>query len=340
MDRTIDANRLHAASQVSPREALRLLGNPSVLIIDEAQRIPEVGRMVKGWYDSEKFCRIVLLGSSSLQLLDYAAEPLTGRNRKSVLPPLTMREALATQSWFDTQLSTTVLTRSYSEQLKNFLLQRIAYGSYPESVQQSTPAEYLQNLVEDYLFKDIFSLGLTRAPKMLQKLVQLLALQIGNEVSVNELSTSLGVSRVTVERYIDLLEQTFVIFRIQPYYTNKRTELIKNNKIYFWDTGVRNAIIEQLEPRDDRIDIGPLWENWVISEWKKVYINEQRPSSLHFWRTRQGSEVDLVVKQESKLDAFECKWSTKKTNIKSIFTSKYHTPVQLLTPETIWKYLL
>ncbi|MEK7577815.1 MAG: ATP-binding protein [Patescibacteria group bacterium] len=340
MDRTIDANRLHTASLLSPEEAMRTLGNPNTLVIDEAQRIPQVGRIVKGWFDSNIQCKIILLGSSSLQLLDHTAEPLTGRNLKCILPPLSIKEALTTQSWFDTHIPTSITTKTYHAQLHDFLLQRMTYGSYPESVQHTSPTAYLHNLVEDYLFKDIYSLGLTRSPQTLQKLVQLLALQIGSEVSINELSSSLGISRTTVERYLDLLEQTFVIFRIRPYFTNARKELIKNYKIYFWDTGVRNAIIGQLEPREDRVDIGPLWENWVFSEWKKKLSNAQRPTSLHFWRTRQGSEVDMVIKQESKLTAFECKWSTKKDTRKSLFSSDYGVPVTPMNPETIWAHLL
>lgn len=340
MDRTIDANRLHAASLLSTEETLRTLGNPEILVIDEAQRVPEVGRIIKGWFDSNISCKIILLGSSSLHLLDRTAEPLTGRNLKCILSPLTIGEALTTQSWFDNQISTSILSSAYHEQLHNFLLHRIVYGSYPESTQTISPTDYLHNLVEDYLFKDIYSLGLTRSPKTLEKLVQLLALQIGSEVSTNELSSSLGMSRTTVERYLDLLEQTFVIFRMKPYYTNARKELVKNNKIYFWDTGVRNAVIGQLELKEERVDIGPLWENWVIAEWKKKINNAKRPTSLHFWRTRQGSEVDLVVKQESKLTAFECKWSTKKRSRSSPFTSSYGVPITTLTPETIWKYLL
>jgi len=296
-DVEIDKARFMAAASLPPAEAIRTLGHPEVLVLDEAQRLPETGRIVKGWHDAKISTRILLLGSSSLDLLDQSAESLTGRNRKVVLPPLLFAEALGSQDWSNTGLDHSGMCEYFKAPLRSFLLQRIAFGSYPEVALSPDPRRLLRDLSSDYLWKDILQTGLVKTPDLIRRLLLLLAHQAGNEVSVNELAGQLHMGRPTVERYLALLEQTFVIFRLPAFSTNLRKEISKSHKIYFWDTGVRNAILNEFSSNPLRSDIGHLWENWVVAEFAKQNMLAGQKKSLYFWRSRTGSEVDLVVKE-------------------------------------------
>lgn len=313
-DVEVDKARFLAAAALSPVDGLRSLGDPPVLVIDEAQRLPEAARIIKGWYDSRLPAKFLLLGSSSLDLLDQAAESLTGRNRKLVLPPLLFSETLGTQAWAQSSAAPDHLSRHFAPQLRAFLLQRMAFGSYPEVVTRPNPTPLLRELSSDYLWKDVLQTGLVKTPDLIKRLLLLLAHQAGSEVSVNELATQLGMARPTVDRYLDLLEQTFVIFRLRSFSTNPRKEIAKSQKVYFWDTGIRNALLNAYSTDAFRPDIGALWENWVIAEVAKRNALLGSPAELFFWRSRAQSEVDLVVQQGSGLRAFEIKWSLRRVS--------------------------
>jgi hypothetical protein len=311
-DVDVDKARFQAAAALSPGDGLRSLGNPSVLVIDEAQRFPETSRIIKGWHDARLPAKFLLLGSSSLDLLDQAAESLTGRNRKLVLPPLLFSETLGTQVWANAAAAPGHLCRHFAPQLRACLMQRLAFGSYPEIVTSGQPTQLLRELSSDYLWKDVLQAGLVKTPELIKRLLLLLAHQAGSEVSVNELATQLQMARPTVDRYLDLLEQTFVIFRLPSFSTNPRKEIAKSRKVFFWDTGIRNALLNSFSTDEFRPDIGALWENWVIAEVAKRNALLGSPAELFFWRTRAQSEVDLVVKQGDGLQAFEIKWSPRR----------------------------
>ena len=313
-DVEVDKARFLAAAALAPADGLRSLGNPLVLVIDEAQRLPEAARIIKGWHDARLPAKFLLLGSSSLDLLDQAAESLTGRNRKLVLPSLLFSEALGTQVWASADAPPDHLRQHFAPQVRAFLMQRLNFGSYPEVVTSGNPTQLLRELSSDYLWKDVLQTGLVKTPDLIKRLLSLLAHQAGSEVSVNELATQLQMARPTVDRYLDLLEQTFVIFRLPSFSTNPRKEIAKSQKVFFWDTGIRNALLNAFSTEEFRPDIGALWENWVIAEVAKRNALLGLPAELFFWRTRAQSEVDLVVKQGNSLRAFEIKWSPRRVS--------------------------
>ena len=331
-DVEVDKARFRGAAALSPADGLRSLGNPPVLVIDEAQRLPETPRVMKGWHDARLPAKFLLLGSSSLDLLDQAAESLTGRNRKLVLPPLLFAETLGTQAWFSADVTPEHLGQHFAPQLRACLMQRLGFGSYPEIVTGDQPAQLLRELSSDYLWKDVLQAGLVKTPDLIKRLLLLLAHQAGSEVSTNELATQLQMTRVTVDRYLDLLEQTFVIFRLPSFSTNPRKEITKNHKIFFWDTGIRNALLNSFSTDEFRPDIGALWENWVFAEVAKRNALLGSPAQLHFWRTRGQSEVDLVVKQGNDLQAFEIKWSPGRVAGRA-FHEAYGVDVKVIRPD-------
>jgi predicted AAA+ superfamily ATPase len=331
-DIEVDKARFLAAASLSPIDGLRALGNPSVLVIDEAQRLPETPRIIKGWHDARLPATFLLLGSSPLDLLDQAAESLTGRNRKLVLPPLLFSETLGTQVWAGADAAPGHLRQHFAPQLRTFLLQRLAFGSYPEIVTSEQPMRLLRELSSDYLWKDVLQAGLVKTPDLIKRLLLLLAHQSGSEVSVNELATQLQMARPTVDRYLDLLEQTFVIFRLPSFSTNPRKEIAKSQKVFFWDTGIRNALLNTFSTDDFRPDIGALWENWVIAEAAKRNALLGSPAELFFWRTRAQSEVDLVVKQGDVLRGFEIKWSPRRVSGRA-FRDAYGVNVETIRPD-------
>lgn len=330
-DIAIDKNRFLAAATLSPADAFKYLGSPDYLIIDEAQREISTGKIVKGWYDSQLPMQIILLGSSSLNLLNQSAESLTGRNEKLFLPPLLFEEIIRNQDWFDKNFTNDSLLKNFPGQIKTILMQSIVFGNYPEIILSQNKDTQLLNLANDYLFKDVLQLGLLKSPGQINRLLTLLAHQIGSEVSVNELADTLNISRVTVEKYLDILEQTFVIFQLKSFSTNPRKEIAKGKKIYFYDNGIRNALLKEFSLDEMRSDIGALWENWVIAEFMKKNLLTDQMDSLYFWRTRSQSEVDLVVKSQEKLAAYKIKWNKAAKPMRA-FEEQYKTPVITLTP--------
>ena len=279
-------------------ELAALIGKSQVVIIDEAQRVRNIGMTLKMLGDLNLPSQIYVTGSSSLELSDDINEPATGRILEFNLYPFSIAEIAAHSSWRDEQ---------------RLLNQRMIYGSYPEIVTNPEHARILlQNIVNSYLYKDLLEYKGIKKPDVLRKLVVALALQLGNEVSYNELSNILGVDKETVENYIDLLEKCFVVFRIDSYSRNLRNELKKGKKIYFCDNGVRNAVINNFAPLELRNDEGALWENLMMVERRKLHAYNGRFVQQYFWRTTQQKEIDLIEECDGQLSAFEFKWKAGK----------------------------
>jgi len=291
------------------RNAIQLksiIGNSNLVFIDEAQRVENIGITLKLLVDTYPEVQIVATGSSAFDLANKIKEPLTGRAFEFHLYAPSVKELLPLYSDND-------FTNS------GILEERLIYGMYPKVVLQTQPkAEALKQITGGYLYKDLLAFGSIKHPETLDKLLRALALQLGQEVSYNELSSLLGIDKDTVSSYVRLLEQAFIIFRLPPYYTNSRTELKKMNKIYFYDNGVRNALIENLNDITLRTDIGALWENFLISERiKRNHYNNPLGfvPKAYFWRTYAGQEIDYIEDVGGTLKAFEFKWSKKKKPI-------------------------
>ena len=329
-DIPFDVARFKAAAALPPADGLKSLGNPEYLVIDEAQREPGTTGIVKGWHDSRLPVKIILLGSSALDLLSQTTESLTGRNRKLMLTPMTMRETLAAENWYNAVWPDSVLAGEMASQFRIYLMKSMVFGCYPEVVTADEKVPLLRNLAGDYLWKDILQLGSVKTPDLIRRLLMLLAYQTGVEISVNEIAQQLGMARLTVERYLDLLEETFVIFRLTSFSTNPRKEVAKGKKIYFWDTGIRNAVLNQFDTSDLRPDIGALFENWLIAEIMKRNLQRPNSAELYFWRSRGQSEVDLVIRNGTALQGFEIKWNRSRKKERA-FETAYGVPVKTLT---------
>lgn len=296
-------------SNVTSTELKILINNKKVIFIDEAQRIKNIGITLKLFTDNFPDLQVIATGSSSLDLVNDIVEPLTGRKYEFLLLPFSISELLV----------------QYSKQdIKRLLARRIIFGMYPEIEEKPGESEILlKGLASSYLYKDILQYQDLRNPELLDKLLKALALQIGQEVSFTELATLLGVNKYTVARYVELLEKTFVIFRLRPFSRNLRNELTKMHKIYFYDTGIRNALINNFNPPDLRQDIGSLWENFIISERMKYNNNYQRSVNTCFWRTYQQQEIDYLEEEAGRLTGFEIKWQNKKVFLPRIFLQTY-----------------
>lgn len=330
LDIEVDKNRLMALSALSPSDVSKSLNYPDYIVIDEAPREKEVGRIVKGWYDVNLPVKVILLGSSSLNLLNQTAESLTGRNIKIFLTPFIFVEVLSIQEWYSEVFSQADIYNNFSLQIKTLLMQTIVFGSYPEVVLSGNSEDLLLNLTSDYLLKDVLQIGLIKNSDLIKKLLMLLAFQVGAEVSINELARSLGASRATIENYLDILEKTYVIFRLPAFSTNPRKEISKSRKIYFWDTGIRNALLKEFSTSPLRLDMGALWENWVIAELYKQNLVYGNKKNFYFWRSVAKSEVDLVIKSGSEIRAFEIKYQERTIN-KRAFVDRYNVDVELIS---------
>ena len=272
-----------------------------IIIIDEAQAVPEIGNILKLMIDNIKGITIIATGSSSLDLVNKTGEPLVGRNIVFNLFPVAQTELYATENKIST--------------LGN-LEQRLIYGSYPELWHLESNAEkqqYLKEMVNSYLLKDLLALENIKGASTLYKLLQLLAWQIGSQVSTVELGNTLQINKATVEKYMDLLSKVFVIYPLTGYSNNLRKEVSKSKKWYFYDNGVRNALINNFSPLMNRNDTGQLWEQYVMSERIKYNSSRGLKPEYYFWRTYDGQEIDLVEVDNQELHAFECKWQQHKT---------------------------
>jgi predicted AAA+ superfamily ATPase len=299
----------------------RVLGDAQILFVDEGQKIRTIGQSVKllvDYFGSQR--QIIVTGSSTLNLLDATQEPLTGRKFVYTLYPLAISEIFPRPDFLDLQ--------------KN-LEERLLYGSYPRVVQQTSfeaKIRELRELVASYLYRDILELQQVKSPDLLHRLLQALALQIGSEVSYTELAQTVGADKNTVERYIQLLERSFVIFRLPPYAANQRRAISKLRKIYFWDTGIRNALIQNFNPLDLRTDSGALFENWMIAERLKRNAYEGKLVTSYFWRTYDGNGIDYLEESGGQVQGYEFKWRPAETRLfqKGGFSVTLITPYQII----------
>ena len=276
----------------------QLIGKNRIVVIDEAQRINNIGIKLKLAIDQMPDVQLIVTGSSSLDLANSINEPLTGRKWEYYLYPICWGEIKGFTSYLDRM-----------KQLES----RLIFGMYPEIIMHpGNETELLNNLAGSYLYKDILSFGAIRKPEILFSLLRALALQIGNEVSYNELSSLLGIDKNTVLNYITLLEKAFIIFRLNPLSRNIRNEISTSRKIYFWDNGIRNSLIANYNQLNLRMDTGALWENFLMSERLKLNHYGKHLVNKYFWRTTNRKEIDLIEESGGKFYAFEFKWSTKK----------------------------
>lgn len=304
-----------------------VIGSHRIVCIDEAQRIANIGLTLKLFTDQIKEVQVIATGSSSFELASHVSEPLTGRKFEYHLYPLSFGEMVSHQGLLEEQ---------------RLLEHRLIYGYYPEIVTSpGNEKELLSSLAGSYLYKDILMLDNIKKPALLEKLLRALAFQLGGEVSLNELSRLTGVDVHTVEKYIDLLEKAFVIFRLPSFSRNVRTEIRKGKKIYFFDNGIRNAVIANYAQPSQRTDLGALWENFLVSERLKYLANHQIPVNRFFWRTTQQQEIDYIEEREGKLFAWEFKWNpAAKTRPPQMFTQAYPgVKMDTITPKNFDSFL-
>jgi len=287
-----------------------LIGDAELVFIDEAQRVKDIGITLKLLIDTIPEKQIIVTGSSALELSNSINEPLTGRKYEYKLFPFSFGELSKNQGLMEES---------------RLVEHRMIYGMYPDVVNnQGNEREILTNIASSYLYKDIFEFQDIRKPEIIEKLLQALALQIGNEISFHELSQLVGVDSATIQRYIDLLEKSYIIFHLRSFSRNVRNELKKSRKIYFFDNGIRNALISNFNPMAIRNDVGALWENFLISERMKRNQYSQNFASSYFWRTTQQQEIDYIEDNDDLLSCFEFKWNPgKKAYLSSTFSSNY-----------------
>ncbi|MFA6886895.1 MAG: ATP-binding protein [Fermentimonas sp.] len=305
-----------------------LLDGIDLLAIDEAQNIPEIGSKLKLIVDEIKGVRVIASGSSSFDLLNKSGEPLVGRSTHFYLTPFSQKEIAITENALETRQN---------------LESRLIYGSYPEVVVSDNferKTDYLRDIVGAYLLKDILSIdGIKNSGKM-KELLRLIAFQLGCEVSYDKLGKQLGMSKNTVEKYLDLLSKVFVIYRLGAYSRNLRKEVTKAGKWYFYDNGIRNAIIGNFNPLSIRQDVGVLWENYLISERIKANNNNRLGKEFYFWRTYDKQEIDLIEEGSGSLNAFEIKWGNKNPEAPGAFKDAYPNAIyEVINRENYLKYL-
>ncbi|NOZ46716.1 MAG: ATP-binding protein [Chlorobi bacterium] len=306
----------------------QIIGKKKLVFIDEAQRVKNIGITLKIITDQIKSVQLLVSGSSALEIANEINEPLTGRKWEYMLYPI---------GWKEFQDFQTYLVAM--QQLE----QRIIYGMYPEVITDSgNEIELLKQLSSSNLYKDLLSYGGIRKPEVLEKLLRALALQIGNEVSYNELARLIQIDKNTVMNYIDLLEKAFVIYKLQPLSRNMRTEISSSRKIYFYDTGIRNAIISNFSPLSLRQDTGALWENFMISERMKYLEYNRIFTNRYFWRSKRQQEIDYIEERGGKLFAYEFKWNPKvKVNFAKAFLNSYkNSETKVINKDNFMDFLL
>lgn len=327
----LNGDELQVQNLFANASADRLLSefsNSKIVILDEAQRIKNIGLRLKLIADSDSDVQVIATGSSAFELANKVNEPLTGRKWEYQMFPLSFGEMVA-----------------HHGKLKEMrmLPRRIIYGYYPEVVtNDGNEVEILKLLTDAYLYKDILSWESIKHPDKLQTLLRALAYQVGSQVSYNELSQMCSMDSKTVERYINLLEQCYIIFRLPSFSRNLRHELKSSRKIYFYDNGIRNALIADYRAPEVRQDIGALWENFVIAERMKSNEYYHRWVNRYFWRTKQQQEIDYLEESGGKLHAYEMKWNPRaKASITKTFTEAYpNSEFQVITTDNIADFLL
>ncbi|MEL7220059.1 MAG: ATP-binding protein [Bacteroidota bacterium] len=308
-------------------EIKALLGKKKVIFIDEAQRINNIGLTMKIIIDQFKDVQLWISGSSSFSLFNELNEPLTGRKWEYELFPISWEEFENNSGYLRAKM-----------QLKN----RLRFGMYPDVINNpGEEIEILRTLVESYLYKDVLSYSGIKKPEILDKLIRALALQVGSEVNYNELSRLVGVDKITVEKYITVLEQGYVIFRLPSFSRNVRNEIKKGKKIYFYDNGIRNMVIKSMNEIEFRSDIGALWENFLVSERIKQNRYKLRLASSYFWRTTQRQEIDYVEEVNMELFAYEFKWNPKKkARISKTFIKQYNAESKVISRDNFRDFVI
>ncbi len=303
------------------------IGNQKIVILDEAQRIENVGVTLKLITDQIKETQVIATGSSSFELANKTNEPLTGRKYEFFLFPFSFRE---------------LVNENGLIQEKRIIEHRLVYGNYPEVVvEPGMEKEHLKLIAGSYLYKDILTLENIKKPVLLEKILRALAFQLGNEVSYHEIGKMVSAKSDTVEKYIDLLEKAYIIFKLPAYSKNVRNEISKGKKIYFYDNGIRNAVIGNYNDIESRTDTGALWENFVISERFKYNIFKNEDIDMFFWRTTQQQEIDLIEESSGKLEAFEIKWNKQRKKFSRTFTDAYpYATTNFITKDNIGNFLL
>lgn len=297
----------------------QIIGDSRLVVLDEAQRIKNIGLKLKLLIDTFPDQQIVATGSSSFDLGQEIKEPLTGRMMEFWIYPFSIPELLKNSNNIE-----------INRQLESLLI----FGAYPkvaQTVSWKDKKTCLQKIAQNYLYKDILKFEKIKGSEKIQKLLEALALQLGNEVAYPELASLVGISKETVVRYLEILEKAFIIFKLQPFSRNLRKELAKLRKIYFWDTGIRNSLINNFNQLSLRSDKGALWENFIIAEKAKQQNNIAKKMPLYFWRTYDQQEIDLVIDQEGKLSAYEIKWQKKRLSAPKAWQKGY--------PEASWQVI-
>ena len=305
-----------------------IFGDHKIIVIDEAQRIPDVGLTLKIAHDNFPDIQLIATGSSSFELANKVNEPLTGRKFEFFMHPLSFAEMVAHHGF---------LTEMRS------IEHRMVYGYYPDIVShQGKELRLIKSLVSSYLYKDLLMIEQIKKPVLLEKILKALAMQLGNEVSYHELAQLLGSDKGTIEKYIDLLEKVYVIFRLNGFNRNVRNEIKKGKKVYFYDTGVRNAILGNFSPLINRTDVGVLWENFLVSERRKYLSNNEVDCQSYFWRTTQQQEIDYLEEYHDRFLTFEFKWNPRsRASLSKTFANAYpNHEFRIITPENVHEFIL
>ncbi len=323
-----DADVREVLTNTTATKLKAIIGNKKILFIDEAQRVENIGLTIKLVTDQIKDVQVIATGSSAFELSSQVNEPLTGRKYEFMLYPLSFGEMMQHHGLL---------------QEKRLIEHRMTFGYYPEIVTNAgEEKERLKLLAGSYLYKDLLMLDQIKKPAMLENLLKALALQLGSEVNYTELAQIVGTDRKTVEKYIDLLEKAFVVFRLPALSRNVRNEIKKGKKVYFYDGGIRNAILNNFKPLGSRTDAGALWENFVVAERMKFLKYQCIDTSYYFWRTTQQQEIDLIEENEEGMTAFEFKWNVKNASVRfpQTFTNSYpDAQTAVVTPGNVEDYL-
>jgi predicted AAA+ superfamily ATPase len=323
-----DADVRELLTNTTATKLKTVVGNKPILFVDEAQRIPNIGLTLKLFTDQIKNVQVIATGSSAFELSSQVNEPLTGRKYEFMLYPLSFAEMVQQNGLLHE---------------KRLLENRLIYGCYPEIVTKiGEEVELLKLLASSYLYKDLLMLEQIKKPLLLEKLLKALALQVGSEISYHEIGQTIGSDHKTVDKYIDLLEKTYVVFRLPALSRNGRNEIKKGKKVYFYDCGIRNAILNNFKPLQSRTDVGALWENYVISERMKYLHYQNVDATQYFWRTKQQQEIDLIEDHGDILEAYEFKWNKReKVRFPQTFTENYPgSKTSAISPDNVEEFLL
>ncbi|MCL4448715.1 MAG: ATP-binding protein [Actinobacteria bacterium] len=301
-----------------------LIGNADLIVIDEAQRVENIGLTAKLIHDNLPEKKLLLTGSSSLDLANQIKEPLTGRSRELLLYPLALTE----------------LTNSIIE-ADGYMQRLLVYGGYPGlwDIKEEEAARQARELANRYLYRDAFALNTIYDQTVIDNLLRLLAHQVGSEVSYSELASSLEISKDTVMRYVDLLEKAFIVFRLPQFRKNQRVQIGRLRKIYFYDLGIRNALIDDFKAVKLRGDVSALWENFIIAERLKKHQRDEQYVRSYYWRSRDRQEIDLIEEAATQYQAFECKWK-KASRVPAGFKNQYpDIPFVVITIDNYWDFV-